>query len=175
VYIIGMVPPSLKAELCSVNPGEGTPVNRMAVTYGAFEMAGDGDAPADGEGTIDAAGEAAGLTAADGEGDGDSAGGEATGLAAGDAAGAVVAGALVGAAGAADVHPAINTTAAANAPGSRDHETKADTRALYVPVALDCPRGDIQLRGLLRPDFNSRRSSSRRTPAAVAHSYAGAA
>jgi hypothetical protein len=125
VYIIGMVPPSLKAELWRVKPAVGTPVNRMAVTYGAFEMAGDGDAPADGDGTIEAAGEAAGLTAAEGDGDGDAAG-EATGFAAGDTAGAAVAGAagaVVGAAGAADVHPAINTTVAANTPGSRDHNT----------------------------------------------------
>src|SRR5579859_274899 len=107
VYIVGMVPPLVKAGVCSVKPLVAEPVKRMAVTYAAFEMAGEADAAAEGDGPTEAAGDAAGLITADGEAAGEGEG-ETTGFAAGEVAGATVgaaAGGVVGEAGAAELQP----------------------------------------------------------------------
>jgi hypothetical protein len=130
VYIVGIVPPLVNADDCRVKPLVAEPVKRMAVTYGALEIAGEADAAADGDGPVDAAGDAAGLTAADGDGEG-----EAAGFAAGEAAGATVgaaAGAAVGGDGAAGLQATRPSTAAVSNAHRHEDKTKAVTRAFYA-------------------------------------------
>lgn len=95
-----------------------------------MEIAGEADAAAEGDGPIDAAGDATGFMAA-GDADGD---GDGAGLAAGEAAGATVgaaAGGLVGVDGAAEVQLAKSSTEPVSTANRHEDDTKTDTPAFY--------------------------------------------
>jgi hypothetical protein len=109
-----------------------------------LSITGDGEATpaaADGEGTTEAAGEAAGLTAAAAEGDAAACGDDTTGACVGFAAGA---GALVGVEGAAELQPAMISMAATRSlevcgtfqpPREWRHSTPANMHLKYVSAA----------------------------------------